>query len=184
MSLQRYNLPSVALHWLTAAAALLQVPLAWYMIDQRMSPEKFANYALHKSIGVTIFALTALRLAWRTLHRPPAPVAMPAWQLHASTATHWTLYMLLFAMPLTGWMNSSAANFPVSVFGLFTLPNLVSPDAALQETMESIHEWLSYLFIGLVLVHAVAALHHHAIARDATLARMVPWLRPRGQPAP
>jgi len=177
----RYGLTAQGFHWLVAGLILFQVPLAYYMIGLPLSPAKLESYALHKSIGLSIFAIAALRLAWRWLHRPPPlPPGTPDWQAALARLVQWLLYAILFAMPLTGWLSSSAANFPVSLFGWFTLPDLVAPDRNLHERLELAHRLLAYSLFGLLSVHAGAALHHHFFRRDRVLATMVPRLRPRG----
>lgn len=176
----RYGTVARAFHWAVAALLLFQIPLAWIMTDQPLGPDKLGNYALHKSIGITLFGLTALRLAWRLTHpAPPLPAGTPGWQRWLARLTQGLLYFLLFAMPLTGWFMSSAANVPVSYFGLFTLPDLVAPDEARAEAIEEIHEIQGTVLMALILVHALAALHHHIVRRDGILASMVPGLRPR-----
>lgn len=162
-------------HWLVATLLLVQVPLAWYMIEQPLGPAKLGNYALHKSVGVLIFGVTAARLAWRLLHpAPPLPSATPRWQRGAARLTQVVLYFLMFAMPLTGWLNSSAANFPVSVFGLFTLPDLVAPDPARQLGFEASHRVQSYLLFTLLSAHVAGALYHRFVKRDGVLDSMLP----------
>jgi cytochrome b561 len=161
-------------HWLVATLLLVQVPLAWYMVDQPLSPAKFGNYALHKSLGMLIFAVTAARLAWRLGHpAPPLPAGTPGWQRGAARLTQGLLYFLMFAMPLTGWLNSSAANFPVSVFGLFTLPDLVDPDPARQQGFEAAHRVQSYLLFAVLTAHLAGALYHRYVKRDGVLAGML-----------
>lgn len=162
-------------HWLTAGLLCIQIPLAYLMMSQPLGPAKLGNYALHKSLGLSIFALTALRLAWRLVHRPPPlPPGIPTWQQRLGRLNQAILYFLMFAMPLTGWLNSSAANMPVSFFGLFTLPNLVAPDPERQEGFEASHEMQAYVLFTLVAVHALAALHHHFVKRDGVLRSMLP----------
>jgi cytochrome b561 len=171
-----YSTPAKAFHWLAAALVLFQVPLAFYMESLPISPDKLETYALHKSIGMTIFTLTAARLAWRLISPPPAmPPGTPGWQSIVARTTHWAMYFILLAMPLTGWLSSSAANFPVSVFGLATLPDLVAPDPQLHEGLEEAHEALGYLLLALLSAHVAAALHHHFWRRDAVLRRMLPF---------
>ncbi len=177
---QRFSLPAQLFHWLIAGLILFQVPLAWYMIDLPVSPDKLASYALHKSIGITILGLSCCRLAWRWLRPPPPlPAGMRLLERALARLTHAGLYLLSFAMPLSGWLNSSAANFPVSVFGLFTLPNLVAPDPQLQERAELVHRLLSYGLLALLLLHAGAALYHHFVRRDNVLLAMLPFARLR-----
>ena len=128
----------------------------------------------HKSLGVTVLMLVALRIIWRLCE--PTPDALGKHRIERLVAKlgHLALYGVMIAMPLTGWMMSSAANFPVSVFGLFTLPNLVAPDQGLFETLRTAHWAISWVIVALVVGHVAAALKHHFIDRDATLRRMLP----------
>ncbi|MGO1540236.1 MAG: cytochrome b [Luteimonas sp.] len=177
---QRWGGVSQALHWLVVALILLQGTLGLLMVDMPNSPDKIRAYALHKSIGLTILALAALRLGWRMHAGAPLPVAgTPGWQRAGARISHWLLYALLFAIPLSGWLFNSAAGFPLQWFGLFNLPSIAATDPALRELAAATHEWLFWLLVALALVHAAAALHHHLFKGDATLARMLPpgWLR-------
>lgn len=177
---RKFSVPAQLLHWLIAALILFQVPLAWYMIDLPVSPDKLASYALHKSLGITILGLSCCRLAWRWLSPPPPlPADMRPVERALAQLTHGGLYLLSFAMPLSGWMNSSAANFPVSVFRLFTLPDLVAPDPQLHERLELLHRLLSYGLLALLLLHVGAALYHHVLRRDNVLLAMLPFARLR-----
>lgn len=161
-------------HWLVALLLLAQIPLAWYMVDQPLGPAKLGNYALHKSLGMLVFAITAVRLAWRLVHpAPPLPPGTPGWQRGAARLTQGLLYFLMFAMPLTGWLNSSAANFPVSVFGLFTLPNLIDADPVRQQGFEDSHRVQSYLLFAVLTAHLAGALYHQYVKRDGVLAGML-----------
>lgn len=161
-------------HWLVALLLLVQVPLAWYMVGQPLGPAKLGNYALHKSLGMLVFAVTAVRLAWRLLApSPPLPPGTPGWQRGAARLTQGLLYFLMFAMPLTGWLNSSAANFPVSVFGLVTLPDLIAADPARQQAFEDSHRVQSYLLFAVLTAHLLGALYHHFLQRDGVLAGML-----------
>lgn len=162
-------------HWLVAFLLLLQVPLAFYMVDQPLGPDKLGNYATHKSIGLLIFSVTALRLAWRlTQPAPPLPAATPRWQRFGARFTQAMLYALMFLMPLTGLLRSQAANFPVSVFGLFTVPTLVGVNDGFSKGMAAAHEAQATILLILISAHALAALHHHFIRRDGVLRSMLP----------
>lgn len=163
------------LHWGVAALLLLQVPLAWFMIEQRLGPAKLENYALHKSLGAVLFTLGALRLvAALTTRRPALPVSMGLAQRALARSTEGLLFLLLVVMPLTGWLMSSAANFPVSVFGWFTLPDLVVPDKALFAALQRAHRYQSYLLLALTGLHIAAALRHYFVLRDNVLYTMLP----------
>ena len=178
----RWGAVSQFLHWLILALVLWMAWLGLTMTDMPNTPRKVDTYALHKSIGLTILALATLRLAWRLHAGSPAPVSgTPRWQNRAAQVSHMLLYALLFAIPLSGWLFNSAAGFPLQWFGLFNLPPIAPSDTALRELAGTLHLWLFLLLVAVALVHAVAALHHHLVLRDATLARMLPrgWLRTR-----
>ena len=171
---------SKTLHWLIAALILAMAWLGLTMGGMPNGPDKIATYALHKSIGLSILALAALRLGWRLYAGAPAPVAgMPRWQERIAAMTHAALYALLLALPLTGWLLNSAAGFPLQWFGLFNLPSIAARDEALHALAVQTHEVLFWTLAVLVLAHAAAAFHHHLFLGDATLARMLPrgWLR-------
>ncbi len=176
---------SKALHWLVAALILVMAWLGLTMGEMPNGPDKIATYALHKSIGLGILALVALRLSWRLYAGTPAPVAgTPRWQARIAGVTHVALYALLLALPLSGWLLNSAAGFPLQWFGLFNLPALAGRDEALHALAGQAHELLFWALAGLVVLHAAAALHHHLFLGDATLARMLPrgWLRAGAAP--
>ena len=178
---------SRALHWLIAALILAMAWLGLTMGDLPNGPDKIATYALHKSIGLSILALAALRLLWRLQAGAPAPVAgTPRWQARIAGVTHVALYALLLALPLSGWLLHSAAGFPLQWFGLFNLPALAGRDEALHALAVQAHELLFWTLAGLVVLHAAAALYHHLFLGDATLARMLPrgWLRAGGNTTP
>lgn len=172
----RYGAIAKSFHWAVAVLIALMLIIGFTMGDMENGPDKFRLYGLHKSLGITVLALAALRLMWRFFDKPPPlPDSMPRNQKMAAGLAHWGLYALLFAMPLSGWLLSSAAGFTVSLFGLFTLPDLVSANKMLREFMEETHETVATLIIALVCVHAAAALWHHFYHRDTVLRRMLPF---------
>lgn len=166
---------SLALHWLTFVLIIGLALVGLVMTELPNSPLKISIYAWHKSFGLTVLGLTLLRLAWRFAGRVPDPVPMPAWQRWAAAGTHGLLYVLLLAIPLSGWLYNSAAGFPLKWFGLFSLPKLSGYDPDLKHFAEESHEALFYLLALVVLIHAAAALKHHYLDRDSTLRRMLPW---------
>ena len=171
---------SKALHWLVVALILAMAWIGLTMGDLPNGPDKIATYALHKSIGITILVLVLLRLGWRLYAGAPAPVpGTPSWQDKIASLTHWALYALLLAMPISGWVVNSSSGFPLQWFGLVNLPAIVGRDQELHELAENMHETLFWILITLVVLHAAAAFYHHLFQRDATLARMLPrgWLR-------
>ena len=127
-----YGAVAKTFHWVIALIIIGMIPFGWYMGDLEASPEKFRFYALHKSIGITVLALVASRLLWRLwMGAPQALKTHKAWEIRLAKTVHVLLYILMFLMPLSGWMMSSAAGFPVSVFGLFTMPNILNKNQEL-----------------------------------------------------
>lgn len=178
MTSGRYSNAAIALHWATALLIVANLTLGLSMVPLPISPRKLHWYLVHKSIGITIFLLTGIRLAWRRFHPPPPPVAMPAWQRHAASISHAALYALLFAIPVSGWVYSSATGVQVVYLGIFPLPDLVLKDRALADALKVVHVTLNSLMFALVCVHVAAALKHHFGDRDAALIRMLPALGP------
>jgi cytochrome b561 len=165
-------------HWVITLTLLGQIPLAWYMIELPMSPDKFATYALHKSIGMTLFTLAVLRVLWALWSsRPALPDTMPRWQVYVSKFVEFMLYLLVIVMPVTGWLMSSAANTPVSVWGWLTLPDLVEPNEKLMETLKLVHETQSIALMTFAGIHVLAALKHHFVDRDNVLLSMLPFVK-------
>jgi len=174
----RYGSVAQTLHWLVVALLVIQFTLGKIAENLPLGPDKLGTLARHKSVGITILTLAVLRLAWRSFNPPPPLPPMPRWQVLAARASHAALYALLFAMPLTGWMMSSASNYPVSWFGFIQLPDLVAPDADLKQMLRDTHGLLSNVLATLVGVHLLAALKHQFHDRDGLMFRMLPW-RPR-----
>lgn len=174
----RYTATAIALHWLAALLILGAFPLGVYAHELALSPLKLKLLSYHKWLGVTIFLLTVARLAWRATHRPP-PMAdsIPPWQRRAAHGLHHLLYLLLLAIPLSGWLMSSAKGFPVVYLGLLQLPDLVAKNAELADIFKEIHEALNFGMLTLVGLHVVAAFKHHFIDRDDTMQRMSPFAK-------
>jgi len=173
----RYNGTAIGLHWIVVALIVAAWALGLTMVDLPLSPQKLKVYSWHKWTGVTIFLLALARLAWRAAHRPPAlPSSMPAWQIRAAAASHVLLYVLLLAIPLSGWLFSSASGVPVVYLGLVQLPDLVGRDKALAELLKQVHVVLNCALFATACIHVGAALKHHFVDRDDVLARMLPFL--------
>lgn len=168
----RYTPVAVGLHWLLALLIVGTFCLGLYMADLPLTPTRVRLFNYHKWVGVTILTLSALRLLWRLGHRPPADLPAPAWQQRAAHLTHGALYLLFFAVPLVGWAYSSAAGFPIVVFGVLPLPDFVPKDHALSLALKPWHGWLAYTLAALVVLHVLAALQHHVVAKDGLLRRM------------
>ncbi len=173
----RYSGVAIALHWLLALLIVGNFCVGLYMHGLAFSPTRLKLYNWHKWAGITILALSALRLLWRLTHRPPADPPMPAWQRLAAHGAHWALYALFFAVPLAGWAYSSAAGFPIVVFGVLPLPDFVAPDRALADGLKERHAMLAFALAAVVGLHIAAALKHHFIDGDGLLHRMQPSRR-------
>ncbi len=172
----RWGAVSQGFHWLIVVLILGLGVVGLTMGELPKTPKYFWVYTMHKSFGITVLALMLLRLAWRLYAGAPKPVAgTPGWQHAIATVTHWLLYALALAMPLSGWLYDSASGLrPFKLFGLFAMPKLVAPDESLKSLSHDLHEWGFWLLIALVAAHAGAALYHHLFQQDDTLKRMLP----------
>jgi cytochrome b561 len=175
-----YGRIAVLLHWVIALLIAIGFAVGLTMVDLPLSPLKAKVFAYHKWIGITVLALGLARVAWRATHAGPPELPMPAWQRLAARATHVLLYALILAIPLVGWLYTSAAGFPVVYLKLWQLPDLVSKDKELALLLKSVHKVLAWGMSGIVALHVAAALKHHFIDRDTTLKRMLAWRRPQG----
>ena len=167
---------SQLLHWTIAVLILSIGAVGLVMGELPRSPKWFWVYTLHKSLGLTVLALVLVRIAWRLYAGAPPPVeGTPRWQSRLASLTHGAIYVLILAMPLSGWLYDSASGLrPFRWFGLAEVPKLSPPHEALADAMHETHELLFWVLIALVIGHAGAALYHHFVRRDATLARMLP----------
>ena len=173
-SITRYSTPAIAFHWLLALMIAIAFSVGLYMSDLPLSPTRLKLFNYHKWAGITILALSALRLLWRLTHRPPPDPPMPRWQALAAHGAHWALYVLFFAVPLMGWAYSSAAGFPVVLYGVLPLPDFVTPDRATAEIFKERHGQLAFALAAVVVLHVAAALKHQFMDRDGLLLRMKP----------
>ena len=172
----RYGAVAQLLHWVIAALIAIQFVLFWLEDDLPLGAHKLALVARHKSFGMTVLMLAVVRVVWRLTHRPPPPPAgMSVLQQRAAQAAHGALYVLLFAMPLTGWLQSSAKNYSVSWFGLFTWPDLIGKNEATFKLLHLTHEILSDALLVVVALHVTAAVVHHFWNKDDVLMRMLPF---------
>jgi len=176
----RYTGTAKALHWLIVALLIVQFIVAWSMphIGRNTQPGTLIN--LHHSLGLLILAVAILRLGWRATHREPAPDdGLPPWQVKSARIVRWLLYLLLFVVPILGWISASWRGFPVTMFGLFELPKLIATRAAGWRWTGDIHGLLAnYAMLALVGLHVAAALYHYFFRRDGVLQRIFPrgWL--------
>jgi cytochrome b561 len=175
MTTLRYTRVAMLLHWLIAVMILCLFALGLYMADLPLSPQKLKLYSYHKWAGVTVVALAMIRVIWRIGHAaPPLPASQPRWQQSVAHAGHLLLYVLIFIVPISGWLMSSAYGFTTVWFGVLPLPNLIAKNLELAEQLKDVHTWLNYSFMALVAGHVLAALKHQWLDRDGTLSRMLP----------
>jgi len=193
---------AITLHWVIAAAILLNLGIGLWMVWAIDSSELQAGavsaFQLHKSIGLAVLVLSLIRLAWRLLYPPPPlPVAVRGWERALAAITHWLFYGLMIGLPLSGWLYVSAQwrgaapfNIPTLWFGLFEVPHLFGlsdSSAALRQQAAAIslniHGAMALTLIFLLVLHVAAALKHHFLQHDGILARMLPWLAVRGAKA-
>jgi len=169
----RYTRTSIALHWLIAVLVIGQFAWGWWMQEIPKQPvgPRVDAFNLHKSVGMTIFLLMALRLAWRSGHRPPPLPPMPVWQARLAPLTHGLLYAALFIQPLTGYLGSEVSGYPVKYFGV-TLPTWAGKHVELKDFLSGVHLVTSWVILALVTLHVAGALKHALVDRDGLLARM------------
>ncbi|MGE5470997.1 MAG: cytochrome b [Bacteroidota bacterium] len=171
----QYTATAKSLHWLMAVLFFGLLALGFYMSDLPLSPLKLKLYSWHKWAGVTAFLLVWVRLFWRLTHRPPAlPASMPKPMQLAAHAGHLLLYALMIAIPLTGWLMSSAKGFQTVWFGILPIPDLLAKNKETGDLLLLIHQSLNLLFVAVIAGHIGAALKHHFIDRDDILTRMLP----------
>ncbi len=194
---QRYTAVAVVLHWAIASAIVLMIPLGFWMHQQSeggvVGDGLFQAYQLHKSIGLTVLALSIVRLAWRLMNPPPPlPAHMPGWERFIAKATHWGFYVLMIGLPLSGWTYVSAGwsihddealLITTRWFDLFVVPHLFGLPQAGAEVREDVaeaamatHFYLAWSMIVLATLHIGAALKHQFFDRDEVMAHMVPGL--------
>ena len=180
---QRYTAVAIALHWIIAFSIIGLIAVGWMMEDMEPGPDYFQIVQLHKSFGITILLLSVARIIWRLMNPPPAEPPMPGWQKFVASAVHVLFYILIIAMPLTGWiMASASSDAPTRYFGLvdIRLPGIPALDPAtregLEEGFEQVHSNLAWVIIGLLALHVAGALKHQFVDKDGLLARMAPGL--------
>lgn len=166
------------LHWLGLLLVTATAVIGLVMVDlERGSELRKLCYGLHKSLGMTALALAAIRLLVRMASRAPAPMHGPIWQQSAAHATHALMYLVLLALPFSGWLLNSVAGQPLPWFGLFQLPALAARNPALRQLVDTVHVGLFWALVALVALHLAAVLQHQLWHRDRLLQRMLPWPR-------
>ncbi|QAU35673.1 cytochrome b [Janthinobacterium sp. 17J80-10] len=174
--MEKYTKTAMALHWLVALLIVAAFALGVTMVDiPGLTPTKLKYFSWHKWLGVTVLGLATVRLLWRLTHAGPVlPMSMPAWQVKISALLHGLLYVLMFAIPLSGYFYSLAAGVPVTYLGVLPLPVLIEPNPEWKVVLKAVHYWLNMGLLAAVAVHVAAALKHQFIDRDGVLKRMLP----------
>jgi cytochrome b561 len=185
---RRYRAVAMTLHWLIAVLILTNIGLAWYF-NTLHGLAKVGPTQIHKSVGITVLALSVLRLAWRFISPPPPlPASVTGWERIAASTVYVLFYVVMIGMPLTGWAMSSASRlitvYPITWFGLFQVPAMgpltaLPPDQMHQahHLFETAHGLGAKLAYGLIVLHVAAALRHQFIKRDEVVWRMIPFIR-------
>lgn len=168
-----YSLTARLLHWATAIAVLIAIPLAIAAVNAP-DANKGELFFWHKSFGVLVFIIVILRVLQRLINGAPGPhPQLPPLEKIGSVMVHYILYILLIAVPLGGWLGTSALGHPPSFFGLFTLPPLLAENKALGEKIMDIHVLAAFTLAGLAAFHIIFALYHGFVRKDGVLTRMV-----------
>lgn len=167
----RYGMVAILLHWIIAILLIGLLALGIYMVALPISLEKLKLYGWHKEYGILALFLFFIRLLWRWMNITPR-LALPLLEKIAARLVHWSFYGFMLAMPITGWLITSAAGLPVSFFGWFVLPDLISPNENSMILFQEIHKWLGYGLIATIILHVSAALKHHFINKDDILRRI------------
>ena len=182
---ERYGAVAQLLHWIIVALVITQFVLGFSAQGLPIGIERFMLLVQHKSIGMTVFGLALLRLAWRAYTPAPAlPAGMPASQRLVAHLSHGLLYALILVIPVVGWITSSASHLTVTWFGLFAFPNLVGPDLHLARLAKNVHAAVAWTLLVVASLHALAALWHHFRLKDTVLLRMLPVRLPRTEERP
>ncbi len=173
----RYGIPAVALHWTVAALIFFLLALGWYMMSVEKEPGSRWYFDLHKSVGLTVLALVLLRSLWRATHPPEGlPDSVPRWQVRASRLVQGALYVVMFAMPILGYLGASNQKRPPLFFGLPT-PAWTTPNHDLAEQFFEIHSVLAWVLVALIVLHVAAGLKHLLADHDGVFQRMWPGRR-------
>lgn len=172
----RYAIFAIFLHWLIALLIISAFALGVTMVDiPGLTPTKLKYFSWHKWLGVTVLGLACVRLLWRLTHAvPPYPTSMPVWQQKAAGGLHGLMYLLMFAVPLSGYFYSLAAGVPIVYLGIIPLPVLIGPEPEWKPLLKLVHYLLNMALLGCFILHVLAALKHQLIDRDDVFKRMLP----------
>ena len=173
-SQSHYGVVSISLHWLVALTVFGLFGVGFWMVDlsyysqwYRIAPH------WHKSIGILLFVIMLVRLLWRIVSPPPAPLRQHSrWEQGGAKAVQFAMYLAVFTLAVSGYLISTEDGRAIAVFDWFDVPSLGALFDRQADIAGLIHEYTAYSLIALALLHAIAALKHHFIDKDATLRRM------------
>lgn len=177
--IKQYDRGQVMFHWLIAAIILFMIALGLFMVQLPKQSElppgeesvRAFYFLLHKSMGITVAGLILLRVIWRLTHEAPSlPNFVPKWQQAASKAVHGALYLLMVAMPVTGYLQSMYSSYDTKFWGI-VLPRLADGDKGKREFFSEIHEILAFILIAVLVIHIAAAIRHR-LAKNGIFERM------------
>jgi cytochrome b561 len=177
-TLQTFGVVAKAFHWVMAVLIICLLAIGLTMANMENSPDRFKLIGWHKEFGIVALFLVCLRLGWKALNvSPMLPDTIGKIAKLGAHLSHTAVYILMFAMPITGWLMSSAAGLPISMFGLFAMPDLIEPDREFGRYMRELHGIFAWTLIGFITLHILAALLHHFYFHDNVLRRMLPNFR-------
>lgn len=176
MHMKKYTKTAMFFHWLLALFIIATFICGAVMVDMPgITPDKLRYYSWHKWAGITILGLTGLRLLWRLGHPAPEyPASMPNWQKQAASGLHIFLYVLIFCIPISGYLYSLSSGIPVVYFGVWSMPVIMDPNSELKPLLKEVHFVLNMILLAAFSMHVLAALKHHFIDRDEVMKRMLP----------
>ena len=174
--MKKYTKTAMFFHWLIALLIIMAFCLGLIMADMPgISLLKLRYFSWHKWLGITILGLGCMRLLWRLNHSSPEyPRNMPIWQKNAANSLHILLYLLIFCIPISGYLYSLAAGVPVVYLGILPLPVIIDPNPALKPFLKELHYVLNMILLASFCLHVLAALKHHFFDRDEIMKRMLP----------
>lgn len=177
-SFMEYGSIEKVLHWLIALCVIALLGLGFTMGTFKDEPFNHELFMIHKSIGLTVLALTLIAIIWRAFNVKPSLEQLPLWERRSANLTHLSLVVLLILMPLSGWIMSVAAGYPPTYFDLFTLSLPISKNKWLADNGQLVHETLALFVLFFVILHILGAFKH-LMEGDQIMQRMLPRLKKR-----
>ncbi len=169
-----YGVAARIFHWLAVLLIFVTIPVGFLMTQGLPRSVQDPMFALHKTIGVTLLILMLARLAWRIGHGAPPPAPMPRTQQIAAATVHWTLYVLVIAMAVTGYTRVAAGGFPIEILNALGVPPLLAKNEVLASAAKSAHASIAIVLIVVIAGHVAAAAYHALVRKDRVASRIWP----------